>query len=224
VSRRALIQTTVAVLVALGLSPAAAAHGGGAAKGYASTITAVTPSSSALHLTVLDADDRLQLRVDGDHTVLIAGYEGEPYLRFSPEGVYRNMRSPATYLNDDRYGNVTLPAAADPEAPPDWVQVAPGGRAYDWHDHRIHWMSPTYPSKIEADKSRPQHIFDWTVSAQLDGRPLLIAGTLDYRPPPGQTFPLILIIPIAVIALGGAVAFWLRRRPERGASDSRRSP
>jgi hypothetical protein len=42
--------------------------------------------------------------------ILVPGYDGEPYLRFTADAVYRNERSPATYLNEDRYGGVELPA------------------------------------------------------------------------------------------------------------------
>jgi hypothetical protein len=206
----------LAALVALWCAPAAAPHGGGgAAKGYSSTVESVTPGSPDVHVAVLDADDRLQLRVTGPQTVVIEGYEKEPYLRFSPDGVFRNRRSPATYLNDDRYGRVELPDAADPNAAPDWERVAPAGRSYDWHDHRIHWMSPTYPRKVEAAKDVPHHIFDWSVPGTIDGKPLAIDGSLDYAPLPGQRFPRILIVPVVLLAVLGAVLALLRRR--RGA-------
>ena len=202
----------VATLVALLATPAAVAHGGGAARGYASSVTALTPATEAVHVAVLDADDRLQLRVEGPHTVLIRGYEGEPYLRFAPDGVFRNEASPATYLNDDRYGDVELPASADPKAPPRWELVAPGGRAYAWHDHRIHWMSPSYPPVVEADPSMVHHIFDWKVAGTFDGAPLAIAGSLDYRPPPGQGFPRVLLVPLVLLVLAAAGVAWLRLR------------
>jgi len=114
-----------AALVALSASPAAVAHGGGAAKGYGSTVTSVSPAGS-VDAVVLDGDDRLQLTVDDGRVVVITGYEGEPYLRFGPDGVFENVRSPAAYLNDDRYGKVELPDSADPDAPPEWERVAPG--------------------------------------------------------------------------------------------------
>lgn len=214
--------TATVVLVALGLSPAAAAHGGGgAARGYSSAVTSVTPASRDVHVAVLEGDDRLQLRVTGRHVVVVAGYEGEPYLRFAPDGVYRNENSPATYLNDDRYGRTALPDRADPDAPPAWKKVAPSGRSFDWHDHRIHWMSPVYPPAVEAAKDVRHHIFDWTVTGTLDARPLVIAGTLDYAPLPGQRFPRIMIVPLVVVILAGlGVAVRSRLRGRR--SDGRR--
>jgi hypothetical protein len=205
----------VTALVALAASPAAVAHGGGAAKGYASTVTGISPAG-AVEAVVLDADDRLQLTVDSDRVVVIEGYEGEPYLRFTPDGVFENVRSPAAYLNDDRYGNVELPDAVDADAEPEWERVAPG-RVFDWHDHRIHWMAETYPPVVERDTSTPHHIFDWKVPGTVDGAPLAVAGSLDYEPLPGQTFPRVLLIPIVLLVVLGLVLVVLRhRRAGRG--------
>ncbi len=209
--RRLLIGTTV-VLVVLGNSPAAAPHGGGAAKGYVSTVSSITPANGEIEAEILDADDRLQLSVRGDHVVVIDGYEGEPYLRFSSDGVERNRHSPATYLNDDRYGAVRLPAAADPKASPDWEPVAPAGRPYDWHDHRIHWMSTSYPPVVVADQSRPHRIFIWSVPGTIDGRRFAVHGHLDYAPLPGQRFPRLLVIPLVGLFLLAVAVALLRRR------------
>lgn len=210
--RGALIQSVAAVvLTVLALSPAAAAHGGGGALGFRSKIVRISPAATGLSVTVVDSDDRLQLRNETATPLVVLGYEGEPYLAFRDGHVYRNTRSPATYLNDDRYGSVELPAQADPKAAPQWEEVS-SREQYDWHDHRIHWMSRTLPPKVQAAKDKPHHVFDWTVPARLDGRPLVIAGTLDYEPPPGQKFPKILVVPLALLAIGGVAAIWLRRR------------
>jgi hypothetical protein len=200
-----------AALVALSTSPAAVAHGGGAAKGYGSMVTSVSPAGS-VDAVVLDGDDRLQLRVDDGRVVVITGYEGEPYLRFGPDGVFENVRSPAAYLNDDRYGKVELPDSADPDAPPEWERVAPGGRAFDWHDHRIHWMAATYPPVVARDPSMAHHVFDWKVPGTIDGAPLTVAGSLDYEPPPGESFPRILLVPLVVLIVLGVGLVVLRHR------------
>ena len=98
--------------------PAAASHGGGAAQGYRSTVVRVAPELSGLAVRVIDGDDELELTNTGGREIVIEGYEGEPYLRFTREGVFENQRSPAAYLNDDRYANVEVPASADPKARP----------------------------------------------------------------------------------------------------------
>jgi len=152
----------LAAIVALILCSAAAAHGGGGALGFRSTITGVSPAAAGIKLIILDSDDRLELTNQTEKPLIILGYQGEPYLSFRDGRVYRNSRSPATYLNDDRFAKVALPAQADPQAPPTWEEV--GQReTYDWHDHRIHWMSRTLPPKIERAKDEAQHVFDWTI-------------------------------------------------------------
>ena len=204
-------------LAALVVCPAAAAHGGGAALGYRSKVVRVTPSLSGLEIRVIDGDDQLELTNTGGREIVIDGYEGEPYLRFTREAVFENERSPAAYLNDDRFGNVEVPAVADPKAPPDWKAVA-AGVSYSWHDHRVHWMSPAYPSKIEAAKDVPHHVFDWKVPGTVDGAKLLIAGSLDYTPPKAgkSTYVLVSWIGAAAILAAGAGAFmWFFARRRR---------
>jgi hypothetical protein len=199
-------------VVAAVLAPAVQAHGDGAAQGYASSVTAVLPATPSLSATVLDGDDRLELKVDGDHVVVIEGYEGEPYLRFTPVGVFRNTRSPATYLNDDRFGTGEMPRQADAAASPAWERVERGGSPYAWHDHRIHWMSESYPPVVQAARGEAHHILDWAVTGTMDGAPLSIRGRLDYAPPPGQRFPRVLVVPLAALAVLAVALPLLRRR------------
>ncbi len=116
-SSRALLFAAT-TLVALMSSPVAVAHGGGGALGFTSTVTGITPGAGVT-VQVLDSDDRLLLRNKTGKPLVIEGYEGEPYLAFRDGRVLRNSRSPATYLNDDRFGAVEVPAEADPKAPPD---------------------------------------------------------------------------------------------------------
>jgi len=215
--RRAPIRAlaTLAV-VGLALAPAAAGHGGGGSRGYTSTVSSVTPQTDGLEVAVRESDDRLFLRNETGATVVILGYEGEPYLEFREDGVFQNTRSPATYLNDDRYGQVDLPDSADPKAAPVWEEVSPRP-TFEWHDHRIHWMSESPPPKVAAATDRPHHVFDWTVPGTIGGESLAIAGSLDYAPPPGQSFPTVLLVPLALLVVLGGVAVWLRRRRRRAA-------
>ena len=199
-----------AALIALVLCPVAAAHGGGGARGFTSTVTAVVPRAQGLDATVLESDDRIGLRNKTGKTIVIFGYEREPYLRLTPGAVYRNSHSPATYLNDDRYGRVALPDQADPKAAPDWKQVA-NEPYYEWHDHRIHWMSPIDPPQVRRAKGVPHHIFNWSVPIRVGEQRSALKGSLDYKPPPTSRFHAVFIVPLAALALGGAAAWWWRR-------------
>jgi hypothetical protein len=203
----------VAAIAALTVCSAAAAHGGGGALGFRSTVTRITPAVAGLIVTVLDSDDRLDVTNTTGKRLVVAGYEGEPYLEFRDGRVYRNVRSPATYLNDDRFGEDALAKEADPKAQPRWQQVSEHER-YEWHDHRIHWMSKSLPPKVRAAEDQPHHVFDWKVPATLDGEAIVITGSLDYDPPP-EGRPTALIGALVVISAAGVAAVLLRRRRER---------
>jgi hypothetical protein len=57
-----------------------------------------------LEVRVLDYDDRLLLENKTGKTIVVLGYGGEPYVGLRPDAAYRNRRSPATYLNEERFG------------------------------------------------------------------------------------------------------------------------
>lgn len=108
----------VIALLALGAGPAAAHGGGDTADGsnYDSRVAGVVEAATGtamdggeLRWRVLGNDALLELRNAGDTEVVVSGYEGEPYLRVGPDGVFENVASPASILNDDRYGLGTIP-------------------------------------------------------------------------------------------------------------------
>lgn len=213
-TRRLLLLGAIAALVA---SPPAAGNGDGRARGYTSTVAAVRPASAGIELSVLLGDDRLLLRNESGETVVIFGYEGEPYLRFEADGVWRNARSPATYLNEDRYAQVRLPAEADAEAEPRWEKVA-ARPVWDWHDHRIHWMSTIDPPRVRTAPEEEHHVFDWEVPGTVGGEPLVIAGSLDYAPPDtgAPRWPF-LVAPLAGLGVAGVLMGIFRRKRRVGA-------
>ena len=206
--RRALL----VVLCALVAVPAAGAHLGGP-KGFKSTVTSLTPATKGIKAIMLGGDDRMVLHTDTGKVLIIKGYSGEPYLRFSPDAVYLNDHSPAVYLNSDRYANVQVPPAASASAKPQWEKILPG-HAFTWHDHRVHWMSPILPPAVQRDPGTTHHVFDWTIPATLDGKPLTIHGTLNYVPPPSSSSPRwwLLAVLLTLAVVGGVAAFFLYRR------------
>ena len=175
---------------------------------YRSEVTGIVPASEGVDAEIRGGDSFLELTVEPGHTVIVEGYSGEPYLRFLPDGtVERNRLSSATYLNDDRRADVTVPddaeAATRDGAEPDWESVANGG-TYAWHDHRVHWMDDATPPVARGE--RLTGAYDpWRVPIVVDGVPAEVQGTLTYE---RAVSPL----PWAGLALvcGGALA-WLGR-------------
>lgn len=83
--------------------------------------------------------------------------------------------------------------------------------SFAWHDHRIHWMSLLPPPAVRADPDVAHHLFGWRIPGTLDGHPLVIAGTLEYRPPRNHEIPKLLVIPLFVSVTGLFVLVRRRR-------------
>jgi hypothetical protein len=213
-----------AVIALLLAAPVALAHQGN--PHYRSTVTSVTPPVKGLTVTVLNYDDRLEMRNFSGQDVVIDDYQNKPYARvLADRSVEVNTNSQAYYLNNDRYANVEVPKGLGSK--PNWKLVDRTGR-FQWHDHRMHYMSPTVPPKV-TNQDVKTHIFDWKVPVTVGGRQGAIGGTLDWVPLPKSTLPVGLIwasaIALIVLAIG---VFFIRRRradaaPEEGGAQGRAS-
>ncbi len=137
--RRLAAATLISVVVLVAPARPASAHtvSGMGANNWKTTLVGISPPQPGLRVRVVEGGSRIQLTATAAE-VTVLGYEGEPYLRIGPTGVYENTRSPAAYLNCSRNG-CPVPARADPLARPVWDRIS-GGPTARWHDHRIHWM------------------------------------------------------------------------------------
>lgn len=189
----------------------------GSSYDYRSYITSVTPDASGLSLQVLEFADRLLLTNHTGKTVTIYGYEGEPYARVLANGAAeQNERSPATYLNTNFYGQVSVPAYADASATPRWQVIDRTGQ-FEWHDHRIHWMSPVPPAWVKNTGKRTL-IFDWHVPIAVGVRKGYVNGQLFWTPESSKASPVVIVLGVAIALLGLAFVVFVRRR--RGRADA----
>jgi hypothetical protein len=187
---------------------------------YRSEITSLTPRVRGLSLQVLEFADRLVLTNHTGKTITILGYENEPYARVLANGTAeQNTRSPATYLNTNFYGNVTVPPSANPHAPPHWVVVDRTGQ-FEWHDHRIHWMSPVTPPQVK-NKSKRTLIFDWHVPIEVGTQPGAVNGQLFWTPESSKASTVVIALGVAIAALGLLLVVFVRRRRSRLAPRAR---
>jgi hypothetical protein len=215
---RLLASWALAGLLLLGVFvTAASAHQGN--PDFRSELTGLQPRTPGVDFQVLNYDADLQL-TDHGHTVLLDGYQGEPYARILTDGTVQiNQRSPAAYLNEDRYAETPVPASANPKAPPEWKTTGETG-VFTWHDHRMHWMSRSTPPQVK-DQSKRTKIFDYRIPMSVDGKPANLAGTL-YWVGPADTSKAPFLIIGAVIVLGLlAMIIVVRRR--RAAPESRKA-
>jgi hypothetical protein len=195
-------------------APAALAH-----QGSPNFLSQVNSAPAGVEVTVLSRDDRLLLQNKSGKDVVVEGYEEEPYARIAADGtVSVNTNSKAYYINDERDGQVPVPGGVDSKGEPQWKEVSKTGR-FEWHDHRMHWMSKGDPEQVK-DKSVRTKVFDWKVPVEVDGRPASITGTLFWTPTAGGSVPWALIggLTLAAIALlVGLTRLRHRRRPTEAA-------
>ena len=202
VARRLRALAVMTLLVCGGIvvaAPPAQAHGVGGVepRNYETKLLRVTPQVAGVELTVVDLGDNLQLHNTSRHDVVVLGYDGEPYLRVGPRGVFENRRSPATYLNRSRIPTTKPPKSADSSAPPVWRRVSSGTTA-TWHDHRAHYMGTSEPPAVQRDPSA-RHVLDrWTVELRTDGRTVRASGELLWVPAPSPWPYVALAVVIAV--------------------------
>jgi hypothetical protein len=181
---------------------------------YRSNITSIAPEVKGLSVQVLEFADRLLLTNRTGETVTIYGYQGEPYARVLANGTAElNVRSPATYLNTSFYGNVTVPPSASPSATPKWEVVDRTGQ-FEWHDHRIHWMSPLTPPEVRH-KSKLTLIFDWQVPIEVGTRKGAISGQLYWTPESTKASIGVIVLGVAIALAGLLFVLFVRRRRAR---------
>jgi hypothetical protein len=174
------------------------------------TTSVGSPDVADLTAKITDVSGTLELTWNGPGTVVVAGYEGEPYLRMTPAGIERNVRSPATYLNQNRYARVTVPAIADATAAPQWERISTG-HTTAWHDHRTHWMDVAVPAAVRVDERVAHVIFpSWQVPVTVDGTAANIVGRLVWIPPPVGTPWLIAGLALTVLLIGLLLTRWWR--------------
>jgi hypothetical protein len=184
--------------------------GGVQPRNYETKLLRVAPQVPGVELTVVDLGDRLQLTNDTPHDVIVLGYDGEPYLRVGPRGVFENSRSPATYLNRSNIPTSKPPKRANSSAAPAWHKVS-SSTTTTWHDHRAHFMGTDDPPSVQRDPSVRRVVDRWTVELRTQGRKIRASGELVWVPPPSP-WPYVALA--MTIALG--VVLLTRTRIWRG--------
>jgi LPXTG-motif cell wall-anchored protein len=215
-SARVSVAAALCALAAGITATSALAHAGN--PNYESLVRGVTPQIPGFTVDVLNGDDRLEVQNSGTRTVTIYGYNRnpkDPYIRMSPGGkVEVNVRSPAYYLNQDRFLGAKVPDSADPKAPPQWKVVERNGR-YEFHDHRMHWMSKAVPQQV-TDRAKRTKIVDWNVPLSTQGAAGQINGELFWRGT-GPGAPVGAFVAFgAIVLLGAASVVVVRRRRAAG--------
>jgi hypothetical protein len=169
----------------------AAAHGiGGREPTNLRVAVVAVEGAPGVEVELVDLGRGVVLRNHGPDEVMVLGYDGEPYLRVGPDGVFENRRSPAVFHNRTLEPAGDPPATYDAAAEPEWREVrdVPVAR---FHDHRAHWMSDDPPAGVVP----------WEIPLRVAGRPAVVRGEFEAIAAPAA-WPWLLL----GVALAGAVA------------------
>ncbi|MEY2969060.1 MAG: hypothetical protein RIQ64_1687 [Actinomycetota bacterium] len=198
-----------------------------------SVVESVEPSTDAARVDIVGGDAFVRLRVARGHTVELRGYYDEPYVRVADDGtVSVNETSDTFRISKSRYGaGTTIDDGGSASIDESWVVSSTNG-TYLWHDHRVHWMSPTTPRAIDGSGLVQQ----WSIPITVDGRATLVSGSLYLRDAPGAWWWLLAVPALvvgyalsrriaprelaaagAVFAVIGAFMFWGLPSQARGA-------
>ena len=191
----------------LSLLPLAPAHLGSGdsvqPRDTESVIQKISPAvPDGVKIEIVGGDTFVRLTAVGVRAE-VRGYDDEPYLRISAEGLVEiNDASVTSVLNGDRYGNVET-SQMKPNAVPKWRTLSVDGIAM-WHDHRSHWMSPVRPATIDDDGT----VLNWDIPMIIAGKPTLVSGTLYLRDKASLAWWLMAVPAVAI----GVLLSLLRRR------------
>lgn len=225
--RRILVFVALQLALVAGAATPAFAHGGGGpdASNFKSTVRGISsvgaggepegPAGlSGIEFGILANDALLEVDNRSGKELIVYGYSEEPYLRIGPGGVFRNLNSPASYINNERFGQVDVPEGVSAAAEPRWEKVGDEPE-YAWHDHHIHWMAQTLPPQVAANTTAGTiKIYDWSVPFKMGDQSYAVDGTLEWiRPASPAPW---LLGGLAVTSLPLLVGLTKPAGPERG--------
>lgn len=201
--RRVLVLAALVVGIVGATAAPAGAHGLGGLTptNYQTVLQSVTPHVAGVHVHVTDLGTKVELTNDGSRTVTVLGYDGEPYLRIGPDGVFENVRSPATYLNRSTTITGAPPKSADAKASPLWRSVSSGTTAR-WHDHRAHFMGGEDPPEVARHPDTRRVVDNWVIPMRVGNQDLTVRGQLVYVPPPSPWPWVVGAVLIAALVFG----------------------
>jgi hypothetical protein len=197
---------------------------------YQTFLTGLRPQPPGVVVSVTPDGESVELRNTGRAEVVVFGYGGEPYLRITGTGVWRNALSPTTYLNDSLFGDSPALAGGPSSVAPAWTRIATGN-SVRWHDHRIHWMGTGRPPAVDKDPGHPHLIGSWVIHAAAGPTRFEIVGALRWLGKPAQVLglPPGVVITLVSATVGGllltVVSLWVRfHQPAAGAGGAGAGP
>jgi hypothetical protein len=183
---------------------------------YVTKVAGITPALPGVTVRSPANGEEITVTNTSSTPLIVEGYQQDPYLKVTKDGVWENKLSPAVALN--KLSVIEVPKGSSATAAPVWVKLNSTNHA-QWHDHRIHWMGTVNPPMVQKDPGKPHLIKDWTIPIHFGDTTASITGTLTYKPGSHTgTYLTYGAIGAAVLIIIGLQVAILRRR-RNGGSD-----
>ena len=201
------------LVLALLAAPPAEAHTvtGVSPTNYRSEVLGMSPRLPGVSVHLLDLGNRVELVNQGAVDVIVLGYQGEPYLRVGPAGVFENRRSPSVALNRVTGASTpTTTALPNPASfgPPSWRRTG-GGRSVRWRDRRTRLEGPAPDSVKAAPDRRHVVVPQWLIALRRETTDAAVAGRITYVPGPSPV-PWLAVagVLLLITTAGGLLRRW----------------
>jgi hypothetical protein len=157
----------MALVIAVGLAVPGPAEAhlktGLLASDFQARVGGFRPPADGLSARVLGGDQRIELHVASGRAVIVLGFLGEPFLRFSRAGVEANLASPtASAAHVIKAGDAVSSNAVR------W-RIVSSGHTLAWHENRLR------PAPNVSDHST-REVATWSIPMRVDGRSTSLVG------------------------------------------------
>ena len=206
---------TACVIVAAGLagvSPVAAHGGGNAADNVRTELDRVTPALPGIRIRVEAHGGEVTVQNSGARALVVLGYQREPYLRITSDGVWRNEGSLTTFATTETLG--TAPSSVAPGSAVRWARVARTGE-FSWHDERVAWAGGALPATVHGEPGKRHLVAHWRIPLRAGTTKAAVAGTMWWEPTPTDPTAVLWAVGGGIVLLivgAGVLAFPVRRR------------
>lgn len=188
---------------------------------YVTKVTSIDPAIPGVHIGADTDGSYLTVTNPTRRTVIVLGYDHEPYLKITANGVWHNTHSRTAYRNGDLANTPSSPAAT---ASPTWDQIANSGK-FRFHDQRLHWTGDSPPSAVTQEPRKRHLLKTWTIDLLVDDTPVTVTGTLTWYPGDNHTAWLAFGLISTIVLVGFVIAIIRdeKRKTPIGASHDRAS-
>jgi hypothetical protein len=171
---------------------------------YRSTVSAIEPAVPGLSVRMQPSGELTLTNTTG-RTVTLLGYDGEPFLRITSQGVDENVNSLSAALGATWGSGSGSDWGSSGVDGPHW-RHRDSGKTVTWHDYRTRAATGHRPPAVAAHPHQQQRVRTWALQLTVGNQPVAVQGAVDWTGAPRFTHRQLALLVIAgVVVLGLAI-------------------